>query len=217
MTLEVKLAEARKLESELDAKLSSFRKAINCAGESKEDTLQFELEKLLQSLQKTNLQMQLLVSSAGSDVLSHTLARHKDIYNELTQEFQRLKSSAKAKREHEQLLESFSNAEEKGKSSKRGSTNNLQQALLKEQGLLHKSTAEVDGVIVQAHAAFNALTTQRFTFKDIGTKINTVGAKLPDVNGLLTAIRRKKSKDTIILSLVASVCTALILIYWLSK
>ena len=37
------------------------------------------------------------------------------------------------------------------------------------------------------------------------------------VNHILSAIKRKKSMDTIILSLVASVCTFLIFIYWLTK
>lgn len=37
------------------------------------------------------------------------------------------------------------------------------------------------------------------------------------VNHILSAIKRKKSMDTIILSFVASVCTFLIFIYWLSK
>lgn len=40
---------------------------------------------------------------------------------------------------------------------------------------------------------------------------------MPQVNHILSAIKRKKSMDTIILSLVASVCTFLIFIYWLSK
>lgn len=37
------------------------------------------------------------------------------------------------------------------------------------------------------------------------------------VNTILSAIKRKKSMDTIILSLVASVCTFVIFIYWLTK
>lgn len=37
------------------------------------------------------------------------------------------------------------------------------------------------------------------------------------VNNILSAIKRKKSMDTLILSLVASVCTFLILIYWITK
>jgi ABC-type sulfate transport system permease component len=37
------------------------------------------------------------------------------------------------------------------------------------------------------------------------------------VNQILSAIKRKKSMDAIILSLVASVCTFLIFIYWLTK
>jgi hypothetical protein len=37
------------------------------------------------------------------------------------------------------------------------------------------------------------------------------------VNGVLTAIRRRKSRDTIIVGSVASLCTILILLYWLTK
>lgn len=37
------------------------------------------------------------------------------------------------------------------------------------------------------------------------------------VNNVLTAIKRRKSLDTIIISVVASICTFLIFIYWLSK
>jgi hypothetical protein len=37
------------------------------------------------------------------------------------------------------------------------------------------------------------------------------------VNTILAAIKRKKSMDTIILSLVAAVCTFLIFIYWITK
>lgn len=37
------------------------------------------------------------------------------------------------------------------------------------------------------------------------------------VNHILSAIKKKKSMDAIILSLVASICTFLILIYWWTK
>ena len=37
------------------------------------------------------------------------------------------------------------------------------------------------------------------------------------LNNMLVAIKRKRNKDTIILSGVVAVCTAFTLIYWLSK
>lgn len=44
-----------------------------------------------------------------------------------------------------------------------------------------------------------------------------LGSKFPVVSNLVTAIRRKKSKDTMILSGVIAGCTILMLIYWLNK
>uniref|UniRef100_A0A0A9FVW3 Golgi SNARE 12 protein n=1 Tax=Arundo donax TaxID=35708 RepID=A0A0A9FVW3_ARUDO len=75
----------------------------------------------------------------------------------------------------------------------------------------------MDNVISQAHATLGALVSQRSTFSGIATKISNIGTRLPMINHILSSIRRKKSMDTIILSVVASVCAFLIFIYWLSK
>ena len=50
-----------------------------------------------------------------------------------------------------------------------------------------------------------------------GATTYSVGVWGWQVNQLLTAIRRKKSRDTIILSVVVAVCCIFILLYWLSK
>lgn len=44
-----------------------------------------------------------------------------------------------------------------------------------------------------------------------------LGSKFPVVSNLVTAIRRKKSKDTMILSAVVAGCTILMLLYWFNK
>ncbi|OMO55810.1 Golgi SNAP receptor complex, subunit 1 [Corchorus olitorius] len=75
----------------------------------------------------------------------------------------------------------------------------------------------MDSVISQAQATFGALVLQRSTFGGINSKLGNISSRLPMVNYILSALKRKKSMDTIILSLVASVCTFLIFIYWLSK
>jgi Golgi SNAP receptor complex protein 1 len=78
--------QARKLESELDIKLASFRRLGNGpAGDGQGDGNEAEIERLLQQLNEVNKQMQSWVSSAGSDVLSHTLTRHRNILQELSQ------------------------------------------------------------------------------------------------------------------------------------
>ncbi|XAR71029.1 hypothetical protein NMG60_11028109 [Bertholletia excelsa] len=75
----------------------------------------------------------------------------------------------------------------------------------------------MDSVISQAQDTFKTLMFQRSTFGGINSKLSNVGSRLPTVNHILSAIKKKKSMDTIILSLVAAVCTFLILIYWLTK
>lgn len=76
--------QARKLESELDVKLASFRR-IGTPKDGQGDGSEAEIEKLLQHLNEVNKDMQNWVSNAGSDVLSHTLARHRNILHELSQ------------------------------------------------------------------------------------------------------------------------------------
>jgi len=51
----------------------------------------------------------------------------------------------------------------------------------------------------------------------MAAKMGAVGAKFPVVNSLVTAIRRKKSKDTLILSGVVACCTLFLLVYWSHK
>ena len=76
--------QARKLESELDVKLSSFRRG-GTPKDGQGDGSEAEIERLLQQLNEVNKHMQNWVSNAGSDVLSHTLARHRNILHELSQ------------------------------------------------------------------------------------------------------------------------------------
>ena len=43
------------------------------------------------------------------------------------------------------------------------------------------------------------------------------GARFPLMNGIMNAIRRRKSKDAIVLSVVVAVCVAFCIIYILTK
>lgn len=47
--------------------------------------------------------------------------------------------------------------------------------------------------------------------------IPQLGSRFPVVSNLVAAIRRKKSKDTMILSAVVAGCTILMLLYWFNK
>ncbi|KAH7547465.1 Golgi SNAP receptor complex member 1-1 [Ziziphus jujuba] len=212
--------QARKLEAQLDEQMNSYRKLVSTKGSGKvdagENDLESGIDKLLKQLQQVNSQMRAWVSSGGSEMVSHTLTRHQEILQDLTQEFYRLRSSLRAKQEHASLLEDFREFDRTRLDLEEG-VGSPEQALLKEHAAISRNTGQMDTVISQAQATLGTLVLQRSTFGGINLKLSNVSSRLPTVNHLLSAIKRKKSMDTIILSLVASVCTFLIFIYWLSK
>jgi Golgi SNAP receptor complex protein 1 len=81
--------QARKLEAQLDEQMNSYRKVVSTKVTTKNDTsendLQSGIDRLLKQLQQVNSQMQAWVSSGGSEMVSHTLTRHQEILQDLTQ------------------------------------------------------------------------------------------------------------------------------------
>lgn len=71
--------------------MHSYRKFVSAKGTAKFDTAENDLEsgidRLLKQLQQVNSQMQAWVSSGGSEMVSHTLTRHQEIFQDLTQVF----------------------------------------------------------------------------------------------------------------------------------
>ncbi|RWW16219.1 hypothetical protein GW17_00019907 [Ensete ventricosum] len=84
--------------------MSAYRRLVSTKPDGSENELVSGIENLLKQLQQVNLQMQTWVSSGSSQIVSHTLARHKEILQDLTQEFFRLRSGLRAKQERSSLL-----------------------------------------------------------------------------------------------------------------
>ena len=62
-----------------------------------------------------------------------------------------------------------------------------------------------------------ALGQQRSLLIDIDSKVGSVGQKFPVMNSIMTSIRRKKSREQLILSAVVASCLLFIIIYWMNK
>ncbi|KAK1429682.1 hypothetical protein QVD17_11897 [Tagetes erecta] len=102
------------------------------------------------------------------------------LLKQLHQEFNGLRSSLRAKREHASLLKDFRELE------------------------------EVDGWCNIA----STRNRKRSTFRGVNSQLDNVSSRLPNMNSIISAINRKKSMHTMILSLVASVCTVSITRIW---
>jgi Golgi SNAP receptor complex protein 1 len=161
-------------------------------------------------------------ATAGGEARSYTLARHRDVLVEFTNEFKRVDEAVRTSRERDLLL-SGGNA---GRRNNRSASNDggegfsessTTELLIRERNTVHSSTSAVEDVIGAAQATAAALVSQRGLFGIIGSNLQNAGNRFGTMHNLLAAIKRKKNKDTMILSAVVAFCTAFTLIYWLAK
>ncbi|XP_008809033.1 Golgi SNAP receptor complex member 1-2-like [Phoenix dactylifera] len=221
--------EARKIEGDIDVKLSSYAKlgarfshssgyadsSSPVASSRSWKSMEIEIQSLLEKLLDINDALSRCAASAvPTTSVTQKLARHRDILHEFTQEFKRTRGNLNSMMEHAELLNSVKNdiSESKASGSMSPRIN-----LLRERASIHGSINQIDEVIGQAQATRSVLGTQRALFGDVQGKVKQLGDKFPIIRGLLGAIRRKRSKDTLILSAVIAACTLFLIIYWLSK
>ncbi|KAF7825353.1 Golgi SNAP receptor complex member 1-2 [Senna tora] len=223
--------EARKIEGDLDVKLSSYAKlgarftqgllpwydsGSPSIGSSRSwKSMEMEIQSLLEKLLDINDSMSRCATSAApATSVTQKLARHRDILHEFTQEFRRIKGNINSMRDHAELLSSVRDDISEYKAS---GTMSPRVQLLRERGAIHGSISHIDDVISQAQATRAVLGSQRSLFSDVQGKVKVLGEKFPLIRSLLGSIQRRRSRDTLILSAVIAVCTLLLIIYWLSK
>ncbi|XP_008794815.1 Golgi SNAP receptor complex member 1-2-like [Phoenix dactylifera] len=221
--------EARKIEGDLDVRLSSYAKLgarfTHSSGYADNSSpvvssrswksMEIEIQSLLEKLLDVNDGMSRCAPSAAPTTsVTQKLARHRDILHEFTQEFRRTKGNLNSMMEHAELLNSVKSDISESKASGSMSPG---VHLLRERASIHGSINQIDEVIGQAQGTRSVLGTQRALFGNVQGKVKQLGDKFPIIRGLLGAIRRKRSKDTLILSAVIAACTLFLIIYWLSK
>ncbi|CAL0304645.1 unnamed protein product [Lupinus luteus] len=221
--------EARKIEGDIDVKLSSYAKlgtrftqrgyvdsgSPPLASSRSWKSMEMEIQSLLEKLLDINDSMSRCAASAApATSVNQKLARHRDILHEFTQEFRRIKGNMNSMREHAELLTSVRDDISEYKTS--GTTSPRMQ-LLRERANIHGSISHIDDVISQAQATRAVLGSQRALFGDVQGKVKVLSDKFPIIRSLLGSIRRKRSRDTLILSAVIAACTLFLIIYWLSK
>ncbi|KAL6125951.1 hypothetical protein ACLB2K_074002 [Fragaria x ananassa] len=222
--------EARKIEGDLDVKLSSYAKlgarftqgggyvesGSPPVGSSRSwKSMEMEIQSLLEKLLDINDSMSRCAASATpATSVTQKLARHRDILHECTQEFRRIKGNINSLREHAELLTSVRDDISEYKAS--GSMSPRMQ-ILRERAAIHGSVSHIDEVISQAQTTRAVLGSQKVMFGDVQGKVKNLSDKFPVIRGLLGSIKRRRSRDTIILSAVIAACTLFLIIYWLSK
>ncbi|QDZ20777.1 subunit 1 of Golgi SNAP receptor complex [Chloropicon primus] len=213
--------EARKLESEVDSKLATYGKYDKGFGYRQNDPASeggyasavqaTQIEDLLANLTRVNEEMVGTVSD--SDSRRHTLARHNDILQEYQQEFKRLKSIQSSMQDRADLLGDV----ESGANAPLLPLSSNSNTILRERANIGNVNNALDDVIGQAQNVASSLMQQRRVFDGVNSKLNMLGARFPVVNSLLTSIRRRKAKDTIVMSIVVAICLTLMIMYLFSR
>ncbi|KAK8501410.1 hypothetical protein V6N12_047145 [Hibiscus sabdariffa] len=222
--------EARKTEGDLDVKLSSYAKlgarfthgdtGSPKVGSSRSwKSMEMEIQSLLEKLLDINDSMSRCAASAASTAsVTQKLARHRDILHEFTQEFRRIKGNINSMREHAELLSSVRDDINEYKFTYHaGFWEYVTKSAITQRASCHPRKHCSYDVINQAQTTRAVLGSQRALFGDVQGKVKVLSDKFPVIRGLLGSIRRKRSRDTLILSAVIAACTLFIIIYWLSK
>ncbi|XP_004514206.1 Golgi SNAP receptor complex member 1-2-like [Cicer arietinum] len=222
--------EARKVEGDIEVKLSSYAKlgarfthggyvdsGSPPLGSSRSwKSMEMEIQSLLEKLLDINDSLSRCAASAAQTTsTAQKLARHRDILHDFSQEFRRIKGNINSMREHAELLSSVRDDISDYKTS--GGSMSPRMQLLRERGAIHGSISHIDDVISQAQATRAVLDSQRTMFGNVQGKVKLLGDKFPIIRSLLGSIRRRRSRDTLILSAVIAACTLFLIIYWLSK
>lgn len=157
-------------------------------------------------------------SSSSVEGRRHTVARHRAVLRDSQAEFRRLSGTLSAARERADLFAGFGGGNGgPGGGGGASAPPNAATSLLRERSALSSAHAALDALLGTASAAGTALFDQRGRLGGAAGRLAAVGDRFPVVGGLLTAIGRRKERDTIIVSAVAGGCAFFTFLYWLRK
>ncbi|KAI0931503.1 hypothetical protein AcW2_000379 [Taiwanofungus camphoratus] len=212
--------QCRTLESLFDTKLTSYSRLASSITRSQEDLeasgsaerwkdLEVEVDELLQKLGEINDQLSALSSDAEnppSQSMLRAVQRHREVYQDYSCELRRTKTNVQSALDQANLLSGVRNDIDAYKSSAADS-------LLAERGHIDNSHRMTDDVLAQAYETRSEFGRQRSTISGMNSRMAGVVSTLPGVNNLLSMIKSRRRRDSIIVGCVIGLCIVLLLMY----
>eukprot|EP01087_Luapelamoeba_hula_P004136 TRINITY_DN14091_c0_g1_i1.p1 TRINITY_DN14091_c0_g1~~TRINITY_DN14091_c0_g1_i1.p1 ORF type:complete len:308 (-),score=56.60 TRINITY_DN14091_c0_g1_i1:27-950(-) len=168
-----------------------------------------KIEQLLSQLADINNNM---ARCQNSEKMPHILQHHRGKLEDYTQEFNKIRAHITSTKDTAELLisvrEDISNYKQSSGLSSR--TEHLLQQRSHTDNIGHVA----DDLMEQAAGTQAALSAQRDLLSGSISKLGLIGGTLPDINSLMNTIKRKKSRDWLILGFFISFCICFILFYW---
>ncbi|KAF7436447.1 hypothetical protein PC9H_003280 [Pleurotus ostreatus] len=212
--------QCRTLESLFDSKLTSYSRLASTISRTHDDVeaegsrdrwkdVEMELDELLAKLEETNEQLASLSNNAEaplSQSMMRAIQRHRDVFQDQSREFRRTKTNVQHALDQANLLSGVRNDIDAYKSS-------AADALLAERGRIDSSHQMTDDMIQQAYETRAEFSSQRSSLAGINTRMMGVINTMPGINNLLSMIKTRRRRDSIIMGLVIGICLILFFTY----
>ncbi|KAK0246423.1 hypothetical protein EDD85DRAFT_56716 [Armillaria nabsnona] len=211
--------QCRTLESLFDSKLTSYSQLVSALSRPNEDVeangsserwkdLELEVDDLLEKLEEMNEKLGALANEPDivSQSMLRAIQRHRELYQDNVREVKRTKASVKQAMEQANLLSGVRNDIDAYKSSAADS-------LLAERGRIDGSHRMTDDMIEQAYETRSEFARQRSSLAGINTRMINVINTMPGINNVVSMIKSRRRRDSIILGVVIGICIILILSY----
>lgn len=142
------------------------------------------------------------------DARTHTLQRHREVLSEYAGELRRLRRDAEDEAGRDALLGGASRRGGGGGGG--GDDESMEARLIRERARVAGSTSAVDDIIGVAQNTARELFAQRGALQNAGAKLMSMTNRVPVLNNLILAIKKKKNKDAVILAAVVAACTTFV-------
>ncbi|KJA28408.1 hypothetical protein HYPSUDRAFT_82743 [Hypholoma sublateritium FD-334 SS-4] len=211
--------QCRTLENLFDSKLTSYSQLvvnISRPGQDIESSgsserwrdLELELDDLSTKLDEINEQLAELARNPDlmSSSMLRAVQRHRELQQDNMRELKRTKTNVKHALEQANLFSGVRNDIDAYKSSAADS-------LLGERSRIDSSHQMTDTVIQQAYETRSEFSQQRSSLAGINTRMVQVIGTMPGINNLVSMIKSRRRRDSIIMGLVIGICCILLLSY----
>ncbi|WWD20273.1 hypothetical protein CI109_104749 [Kwoniella shandongensis] len=228
---------ARALETALDGKLSTYSKLaatiargtsssssggggggpsvsrdLEEEGEGGYKLVEEEIEELLGKLEQAIDDLMTLINSPSqppSSSMQHAAQRHRDNLDDYRRDFVRTRNNVEQSVRRSNLLGSVRKDINDYKSSLPSQTD----ALLQDRGRIDSSHRMIDDTLNQAYATREDFAQQRTLLASIDSRMGGVLSQMPGINSLISMIRTRRRRDSIIMGCVVGLCVVVLLGY----
>ncbi|WVQ77727.1 hypothetical protein IAR50_007417 [Cryptococcus sp. DSM 104548] len=222
---------ARALETALDSKLSAYsrlaasiaRSSSGLGGSGSRDDIEDdgvggyklveeEVEELLQKLEQAIDDLMALINSPNqppSASMQHAAQTHRDNLDDYRRDFIRTRSNVEQSIRRSNLLGDVRKDINDYKSGRSSATD----ALLQDRSRIDSSHRMIDDTLNQAYATRSDFASQRTLLGSIESRMGGVLNQMPGINSLITMIKTRRRRDTVIMGCVVAGCVLLLLGY----